>query len=208
MDVEQARAAADLGVDVIVAQGGEAGGHCGFVSTLTLVPQVVDVAGGIPVVATGGIVDGRGLAAALALGAQGVAMGTRFLASDEMAVSPDWKQMIINASSADAVQAPELDAVLPAYNRPHYPALGRVLRTPFLDRWSGRTAELAAVAAELAPTIVAAVLAGGGHDHIPFAGQSVGLIEDVRPAGRIVLDTVREAETILAALAPAAAVPT
>ena len=84
MDCDQAEQALDTGADVIVAQGGEAGGHSGWVSTMVLVPQVVDVAGDVPVVAAGGIADGRGLAAALALGAQGVSMGTRFLASHEM----------------------------------------------------------------------------------------------------------------------------
>ena len=95
MDVDQAREAVLRDV-VIVAQGGEAGGHGGFVGTVALVPQVVDVAGAIPVVAAGGIADGRGLAAALALGAAGVAMGTRFLASEEMSVDPEWKRMTVS----------------------------------------------------------------------------------------------------------------
>ncbi|WP_433384710.1 NAD(P)H-dependent flavin oxidoreductase [Actinoplanes sp. CA-142083] len=193
MDVEQARQAVRRRVDVIVAQGGEAGGHSGFIGTMVLVPQVVDVAGDIPVAAAGGIADGRGLAAALALGAQGVAMGTRFLATPEMRISPAWKRMIVEADAGDAVQAEELEVLLPPYNRPHYPALGRVLRTPFLDEWSGRPAELADRAAELAPVLVREVLGGGGHEYVPFAGQSVGLIHEVRPAGDIVRETVRDA---------------
>ena len=84
MTATQAEEAVAAGADVIVAQGGEAGGNSGWVSTMVLVPQVVDVAGDIPVVAAGGIADGRGLAAALALGAQGVNLGTRFLATTEM----------------------------------------------------------------------------------------------------------------------------
>jgi len=91
------------------------------------------------------------------------------------------------------VQAELLDALLPPYNRPHYPALGRVLRTPFLQEWSGRADELAGRAAELGPALVREVLAGGGHERVPFAGQSAGLIHDVRPAGDIVRETVREA---------------
>ena len=193
MDVEQARQAVRRRVDVIVAQGGEAGGHSGCIGTMALVPQVVDVAGDIPVMAAGGIADGRGLAAALALGAQGVVMGTRFLATPEMHISPDWKQMIVDAGSGDAVQAELLDVLLPPYNRPHYPALGRVLRTPFLDEWEGRRDELAARAAELAPAIIRDVMAGAGHDHLPFAGQSVGLIHQMRPAGDLVRETVRQA---------------
>lgn len=201
MDVAQACEARARGADVIVAQGGEAGGHSGFVSTMTLVPQVVEVAGPIPVVAAGGIVDGRGLAAALALGAQGVAMGTRFLASEEMAIAAAWKRMIVDADSADARHDEVVDLLLPPYNRPHYPAAARVLGTPFLEEWRTRPVELAAVAPELTPAIIEAVLSGGGHDQVPFAGQSVGLIHDVRPAARMVHDTVREAEEILARLA-------
>ena len=200
MDVEQAREAVRREVDVVVAQGGEAGGHSGFVGTMALVPQVVDVAGAIPVVAAGGIADGRGLAAALALGAAGVAMGTRFLAAQEMSVDPEWKRMIVRARSGDAVQVEVLDLLLPPYNRPHYPARARVLRTPFLDEWSGRPDELARQAPELAARIVEEVRQGGGQEHVPFAGQSAGLVAEVLPAGRIVAGTVREAEHILAAL--------
>jgi enoyl-[acyl-carrier protein] reductase II len=197
MDVDQARQAVDRGVDVIVAQGGEAGGHSGFIATMALVPQVVDVAAGTPVVAAGGIASGRGLAAALALGADGVAMGTRFLAAQEMAIHPAWKDMVVRARSADAVHAGLLDVLLPPYNRPHYPAAVRMLTTPFLREWSGRPDELAEQAAELTPKIVQAVVDGGGHDYVPFAGQSVGLIGDVLPAGDIVRNTVSEAMGIL-----------
>ena len=200
MDVGQARDAVRNGVDVVIAQGGEAGGHSGSVSTFTLVPQVVDIAGDIPVVAAGGIVDGRGLAAALSLGAQGVAMGTRFLASDEMAVNAEWKQMIVAAGSADAVHTEVLEVLLPPYNRAHYPARARVLRTPFLDRWTGHDAELVEQAPHLTSAIVEAVLAGDGHQYVPFAGQSAGLVHDVRPAGRIIRETVQQAEQILAGL--------
>jgi nitronate monooxygenase/enoyl-[acyl-carrier protein] reductase II len=117
MDVAQARVALDRGADVLIAQGGEAGGHGGFVSTMVLVPQVVDIAGAVPVVAAGGIVDGRGLAAALALGAQGVAIGTRFLASTEMSVDDEWKRMILGTDATDAVKAPVVDMLLPPFNR-------------------------------------------------------------------------------------------
>jgi nitronate monooxygenase/enoyl-[acyl-carrier protein] reductase II len=199
MDVAQARCAVERGVDVIIAQGAEAGGHSGFVSTLVLVPQVVDVAGSIPVVAAGGIADGRGLAAALALGAQGVAMGTRFLASTEMAISADWKRMLVAADAIDSVKAEYLDAILPPYTRPAYPAVCRVLRTPFHDQWSGHAVELAHEAERLAPELVGAILAGEGHQYVPFAGQSVGLVRDVLPAAEIVRRVVDEADRILRA---------
>src|SRR4029079_4468217 len=172
MDVDQARQALACGAAVIVGQGGEAGGHSGFVSTMALVPQVVDVAGTTPVVAAGGIADGRGLAAALALGAQGVAMGTRFLASAEMRIDEGWKRMLVEAASRDAQHDELLDRLLPPHNRPHHPALGRMLPTAFSRRWSGRPEELSARAGELGPEIVSAVLAGRGHEYVPFAGQA------------------------------------
>ncbi|MBI3325685.1 MAG: nitronate monooxygenase [Nitrospinae bacterium] len=102
--VQQARQAAERGVDVMIAQGGEAGGHGGTVATFALLPQVVDAVSPIPVVAAGGIADGRGLAAALVLGAQGINIGTRFLASVEAPISQGWKKCIVEANSEDAVK--------------------------------------------------------------------------------------------------------
>jgi nitronate monooxygenase/enoyl-[acyl-carrier protein] reductase II len=197
MDRTQACQVIERGVDVIIAQGSEAGGHSGFVSTMVLVPQIVDIAGEIPVVAAGGIADGRGLAAALALGAQGVLMGTRFLATTEMAINDTWKHMIVDADATDAVKAEYLDAILPPYTRPAYHSVARVLRTPFYEEWSGRGEELAARAEELGPRIVAEVLRGDGHAYVPFAGQSAGLVEDVRPAAEIMRRIVAEADAIL-----------
>ena len=205
MDVAQARQAVERGVDVIVAQGGEAGGHGGFVSTLVLVPQVVDVAGNIPVVAAGGVADGRGLAAVLALGAQGAVMGTRFLASTEMTVSTEWKQMIVEADATDSLKAEMLDVILPPYTRPHYPAVGRVLRTPFYDQWAGRADKLAEGAGQIGPEILTAILAGGGHEYLPFSGQSAGLVHEILPAAEIVRRVVAEADQILADLRGTAA---
>src|SRR5262249_42868124 len=161
--------------DVLVAQGGEAGGHSGEIGTMVLVPQVVDVAGDTPVVAAGGIADGRGLAAALALGAQGVALGTRLLASTEMAISPDSKRRALEAGAGDAIKDETVDALLPPYNRPAWPCRPRVLHTAFHDEWAGREDELRQRVPELAPGLGADVLAGGGHDIAPFAGQTVGL---------------------------------
>jgi nitronate monooxygenase/enoyl-[acyl-carrier protein] reductase II len=174
---------------------------------MTLVPQVVDVVGDIPVIAAGGIADGRGLAAALSLGAQGVVMGTRFLASTEMAVSARWKQMIVDANSSDSVHNELMDALLPPYTGNHYPATGRMLRTRFAEQWAGREQELASHAPQVGSEIVAAVLDGGGEDYLPFAGQSAGLVHDVRPAAQILRQTVRDAEVILARLAASISVP-
>src|SRR5215471_5624216 len=104
--VTQAMQAADRGVDVIIAQGGEAGGYCGEVSTMTLVPQVVDAVSPIPVVAAGGIFDGRGIAAALMLGAVGVNLGTRFIASTEAPAPDEWKQAIACGSRSSRAGRP------------------------------------------------------------------------------------------------------
>jgi enoyl-[acyl-carrier protein] reductase II len=199
MNAEQARRAADLGVDVIIAQGAEAGGHGGGVSTMVLVPQVIDIAGTIPVVAAGGIADGRGLAAALAMGAQAVNMGTRFLASTEFAGSDDWKKMIVDAGPEDTVQSDALDPIMPPYTTAKpWNGKGRMLRVPFLAKWDGRTDELAACADELGPEMIDAILAGNGHEYTPFAGQSVGLIDDILPAAEIVRRTVAQAQDALA----------
>ena len=103
--VDQAVQAAERGADVISAQGSESGGYCGEVSTMTLVPQVVDAVSPIPVVASGGIFDGRGIAAALVLGAAGVNLGTRFIASKEAPASQEWKQAIVDAKSEHAGKA-------------------------------------------------------------------------------------------------------
>jgi nitronate monooxygenase/enoyl-[acyl-carrier protein] reductase II len=200
MDVDQARQAVERGVDVIVAQGWEAGGHSGQVSTLALVPQVVDIAGAIPVVMAGGVGDGRGLAVALTLGAQGVAMGTRFLASREMCVSDEWKQWIVAAQSTDSVKADLMDALLPPFNRSHYSATARILRTRFLEQWGDRPDDLRARAGEFAPQLLAALQRGDGHEFIPFTGQSAGLVHDILPAAEIVRRTIDEAEVAIAGL--------
>jgi enoyl-[acyl-carrier protein] reductase II len=199
MNVEQARRAVDLGADVIIAQGAEAGGHGGGVSTMVLVPQVLDIAGSIPVVAAGSIADGRGLAAALAMGAQAVNMGTRFVASSEFACSDDWKKMILDAGPEDTVQTDALEPIMPPYTMATpWHGKGRVLRTPFLAEWDGRTDELADRADELGTEMIDAILAGDGHEYVPFAGQSAGLIDDILPAAEIVRRTVGEAQNALA----------
>ena len=196
IDRRQAERALDAGADVIVAQGGEAGGHGGWVSTLVLVPAVVDIAGDTPVVAAGGIADGRGLAAALALGAQGALVGTRFMASEEMSVNAAWKRRIVEADAVDAVKVPHSERVLPPYNRPGGPADPRALRTPLIDRL-GEAPESVDPAA-VGPELLAALREDRAHEYLPFAGQSVGLIHDVKPAAEIVRELVEGAEAALA----------
>src|SRR4029079_4171891 len=112
-DVDAAKAAIDAGVDVLVAQGTEAGGNAGWVCTSVPRPAIVDVAGTVPVVAAGGIGDGRGIAAAFALGAQGVSLGTRFLATTEMTIDPAWKDRIVAGGALDAVKVAHSERVMP-----------------------------------------------------------------------------------------------
>ena len=201
VDRAQAEQALAAGADVLIAQGGEAGGNGGFVSTMVLVPQLVDLAGDVPVVAAGGIADGRGLAAALSLGASGVVMGTRFLASDEMAISADWKLRILAADAVDAVKVPNADRVLPPTNRPGGPPTQpRMLRTPLTEALTTRPDTVDP--AVTVPEVLAALRGGRGDEYIPFAGQTVGLIDDVRPAAdivRSVLDGAAAALTIATA---------
>ena len=134
------RAAAELalhaGADVLVAQGSEAGGNSGWVSTMVLVPAVVDVAGEVPVLAAGGIGEGRGIAAALVLGAQGASLGTRFLATTEMGIAEAWKQRLIEAEAMEAVKVAHAERVLPPFTIPQVgrPFAPRALRTPLIEQ--------------------------------------------------------------------------
>ena len=206
---EEARRALELGADVIVAQGNEAGGHVwSRVSTMVLVPLVAEVAGKVPVLAAGGIADGRGLAAALVLGASGVWIGTRFLASPEAAYHADYKQRLVEAAATDTVESMLFDGGWP--NAP-----GRELRNRTVQLWedAGRpkTGLRPGEGDEIGRTpegniirryAIAGKLSGGTgsiDDYVIWAGQSVGLVHDVRPASEIVTDLVREASEILAA---------
>ena len=138
--LEAARRAADAGVDVITAQGTEAGGHTGHVSTLTLVPAVVDAVAPIPVLAAGGIADGRAIAAALMLGAEGVWIGTRFLATHECGVSDAHKAAVIDATTDDTILTDVYD-IARGTPWPHGVS-GRAIRDAFADRWHGHDDEL------------------------------------------------------------------
>jgi len=195
--VAQACEAAEGGADVIIAQGGESGGFGGTVSTMTLVPQVVAAVHPLPVIAAGGITDGRGLAAALMLGAAGVNIGTRFLASQEAPVSAAWKQTILSAASEDAVKVDFWNDISPLPGAPGYGTVPRALNTPFIERWLGRRDEARRDATELLAEFGAAAGAGRMHEYMPFAGQSAGAIREVKPAAEIVREIAAEAEELL-----------
>lgn len=207
---DEARAAKDAGVDVVMAQGLEAGGHVrGTVTTLALIPEVRDAIGDMPMVATGGIADGRGLAAALALGADGAALGTRFLASNEAAAHAQYKDRIVRAHAEETLYTTLYDIGWP--DAPH-----RVLRTETVDEWerAGRPAsgnrpgEGVTVArsrradAEI-PLVTYSVMPptdyiDGNIDALAFyAGQSCSLVRDILPAAEIVHRIAAEAQEVI-----------
>jgi len=194
--VQQARQAAARGVDVIIAQGAESGGFGGTVAALALIPQVVDAVSPTPVVAAGGIADGRGLAAALVLGAEGINVGTRFVASVEAPVSPVWKQAILDADSEDAVKFEVWNDITPLVSS-GYVTAPRAIRTPFIEEWQQHRDEARQEAERLQGELMTALQQGRIHEFVPFAGQSAGAIREILPAGEIVRRMVAEAEEAL-----------
>jgi nitronate monooxygenase len=194
--VAHAREAAEAAADVIVAQGTEAGGHGQVEPLFTLLPQVVDICPGTPVVAAGGIADGRGLAAAMTLGAEGVLMGTRFYASLEAEGHPEAKQRIVAAQGGQTVRSIVFD--LSRRNRWPAPYTGRVLRNRHAERWLGREVELEALAEEVGRDYTAARERGDFDVAAVIAGEACALIHDIPPAGEIVERVVADAERLLA----------
>ena len=195
--VGQAVEAAERGVDVIIAQGGEAGGYGGSVSTMALVPQVVDAVSPIPVVAAGGIFDGRGIAAALMLGAVGVNLGTRFLASKEAPISEEWKQAILRAQSEQAIKADVLNDITPLPGTAGFRTVLRSLPTPFLDEWSAKREEARRDRDRLRQHMVSTHQAGRQHDTLLTAGQTAGGIKEILPVAEIMRQLMAEAEDAL-----------
>jgi nitronate monooxygenase len=193
--LDQARQAIAHGADVLIAQGAEAGGHGISRGTFPLVPAVVDVAGDIPVAAAGGIADGRGLAAALMLGADGVLMGTRFFASQEAAALAGAKDRIVAASGDATIRSVLFDIV----RRNVWPApyTGRVLANRFTERWRGRELDLLQRQTEEAARYDTARATGDFDTAAVIAGEAVDLISDIPPAGEIVERVATEAEALL-----------
>ncbi len=193
--IEAARRAVEVGADVIIAQGNEAGGHTGITPLLPLLPQVVDVAGDIPVLAAGGIGDGRGLAAVLMLGAQGALMGTRFIVSDE--ATSRWPQLpdqVVAASADDSVWTTAID-IAQGSGRSRWPrGIGaRTIRTPWVDRWAGHEDELAEVLEDDPDADHA-----DGRDPTPaYAGPAAGMVTQHEPAARIVESVIAEADAVI-----------
>jgi nitronate monooxygenase len=193
--VEQARAALGEGADVLVAQGTEAGGHAGARATLPLVPAVVDLAGAVPVLAAGGIADGRGLAAALMLGAAGVLCGTAFFASEEALSHPNAKRAAVQATGDDTERGSVFDLVR-GLDWPRGWTI-RGLRNRFSEQWGAdlpgllrnleREQARYTRASEQGDTSVAAVV----------VGEATGLVRATEPAAAIVQRIVADAERLL-----------
>lgn len=204
--VAAARRAVHAGVDVVIAQGAEAGGHVeGSVATLVLVPRVVDAVTPTPVAAAGGIADARGLVAALALGADAVVLGTRFLATTESNAHPEYKRRLVEAGEQDT-------RLTTLFGRGWPGAPHRALRTPFVEQWAERApdpeAEAPAVGrtrigekevellrfASLPPSRSAS---GDVAAMALLAGQSVGLVREIEPAGVVLRRLAAEAHEII-----------
>jgi len=196
-----AKEAVAAGADILVAQGTEAGGHGASRGLVTLVPEVVDaVRAQIPVVAAGGIADGRGLAAALMLGASGVLMGTRFYATREAAGADAAKERIRAAGGDDTLRSIVFDIsrrnVWPA------PFTGRCLRNEHLDRWYGREAELMQRVDEESARYAEARRNDDFKVAAVIAGESAGLVRDISSTRDVVDRVVRDASTLLARKQP------
>jgi NAD(P)H-dependent flavin oxidoreductase YrpB (nitropropane dioxygenase family) len=197
--VEGALRAAEAGADLIVAQGSEGGGHVGWMGSIALTPMVVDAVSPLPVLSAGGFADGRGLVAALALGASGVLYGTRFLASEESPLHENFKRAIVESDGHDTVltEIPDIAA-----NMVWPGAMSRSRRNRFIERWSGREWALRQNQASALAAVQAARKAGDAEEAPLSFGQDAGLIHDILPAGQIVQRIVSEAERILAERLP------
>jgi nitronate monooxygenase len=208
-NVDEAKRALDAGVDILVAQGVESGGHVrSEVATMVLVPTICDVAGHIPVVAAGGIADGRGVAAAICLGASGVWLGTRFLACLEAGAHPLYKDLLLQADAFNTIYTKLFDGGWP--DAPH-----RVLRNTTVKQWERagrpipgqRPGEGDVVGrfpngAPVSRYDDAAPMQGATGDIESFAlyaGQSVGLVHEIAPAKQILENLVEKANLLLPA---------
>jgi len=199
LTLAQAREVLGQGADIIVAQGSEAGGHGAARATFPLVPAVVDTVAAsgsdVPVVAAGGIADGRGVAAALMLGAAGVIMGTRFHAAEESLLPRPAKMRIVKGSGDNTLRTKIFDIAAGGDWPQEY--TGRVLPNRFSEEWRGREAMLVADPTELV-RYAEARAANDFDTAVIHAGEGIDLIHAIEPAGEILARVVAEAETALA----------
>jgi nitronate monooxygenase len=194
VDMAEARRALDVGADVIVAQGTEAGGHGGKRATLPFVPAVVDLVHPTPVLAAGGIADGRGLAAALSLGAGGALVGTRFQASTEALVEAEVVKAILDGRGEETERSRVLDIARESQWPSRY--TGRTLRNDFLEQWRDRETELAGN-----KEVIAAYRKAEGRGDMRavavWASEAIDLITESQSAADIVQEMASDAEAIL-----------
>lgn len=193
--LDGAKRAAEAGADIIVAQGTEGGGHVGVMATLPLTRMVVRACAPIPIVAAGGIADGEGIAAALMLGAQGVLLGTRLLATNESPLPAGYKQAIVASDGHDTVLSEIPDI---ASGRVWPGAYARVRVNAFVKEWSGREGELRRRRDEVRRGLAAARSAGDAEHGSLLIGQDAGLIDSIEPAGALIARLAADAERVLA----------
>ncbi len=189
--VKHAQQVVESGIDVIVAQGHDGGGHNSPIGTISLIPQVVDAVGDrVPVLGAGGISDGRGVAAAFMLGAEGAWVGTAFLATEEAGIEDFQKDAIVEGGDADTVVSRSITGK---------PA--RMIRNKWADAWvdAGKEPLPMPYQSMISGPVMAAGIEARRKDILPgFAGQGIGLIHAVRPAAAVMADLVSEAERALA----------
>jgi NAD(P)H-dependent flavin oxidoreductase YrpB (nitropropane dioxygenase family) len=193
-EVPEALRAAEAGADIMVAQGTEAGGHVAWMASLPLLPMMVKAVAPLPVLCAGGIADGRGLVAALALGAEGVLLGTRFMATTEAPIHQNFKRAIVESDGHDTVltEIPDL-----ASQRVWPGAMSRAKRNKFIERWAGREWALRQNAQEVGKQVLAARGAGDIDNASLSFGQDAGLIDSIKSVSEVIQDIVTEAEEII-----------
>lgn len=199
--VAQARDAVEHGADVIVAQGGEAGGHGGLRGTLALVPAVFDAVSPVPVLAAGGIADGRGMAAAFMLGAQGVLCGTAFFAAEESLAHPQAKRRLVAATGDDTVKSPLFDLAR-GLHWPEGPWGLRALRNAYTDRWANDQDGFCQVLLSEQQRYAQAHAQGNFDTAATIAGEAADLVRSERPAGDILRSIVGLCDELLQGRAP------
>ena len=192
--LDEAKRAAEAGADVVVAQGTEGGGHVGVMATLPLARMVIRALPDIPVVVAGGIADGPGIAAALVLGADGVLLGTRFLATPEAPFPDGYKRAIVESDGHDTLIS-EIPDIVSGQVWPG--AYARVRRNAFIEEWIGREGELRRRWREVLPQVQAARAAGDADRGTLLMGEDAGLIDSVEPAGALVERLAADAELSL-----------
>jgi enoyl-[acyl-carrier protein] reductase II len=190
--VRHAQKSVDAGADIVAAQGTEAGGHTGEIGAMALIPQVVDAVP-VPVIAAGGMADGRGLVASLALGAEGAIFGTRFIASPEAQAAPGYQEALLRSNEADTMRT-----------RAYTGKTARTIKTEYAEEWETRPNEIQKFPMQAMISVQNQVMDYPGltesfdatRTFMP-AGQGVGMIHEIKPAGEIVRDIVREAEAVI-----------